>query len=311
MSYRKQFDPDKFSTTRAANVPPPTGDRRDGLVYIYDDDIVLAVNVALATGRPLLVRGPSGSGKSSLARHVARVLKRRYYEDVISSSTQARDLLWKFDTVAQLADASAGTKGEPSQYVQPGILWWAFDPKSAETVTPAKNPNAGDSSDEAVVLLDEIDKADPDVPNNLLVPLGSSEFKVKFPGREVPVKAETPPLVIITTNDERDLPNAFLRRCVVMRLDRPDAKQLAAIAAAHFGPDEDNLYAPIAELVGKLSEEKERAGAVAPSTAEYLDAISACRKLGVGPAKKKKVWEQVARAVLEKPRPDEETAATR
>jgi MoxR-like ATPase len=187
----------------------------------------------------------------------------------------------------------------------------AFDAPLATDVTKSADPNSGDKSEEAVVLLDEIDKADPDVPNNLLVPLGSLQFSVKFPGREVPVRAAKPPLVIITTNDERDLPNAFLRRCVVVRFERPDTKRMVDIAVAHFGEDKEDLYEPVAAIVMQLSDVKERSGGVAPSTAEYLDAISACRKLQVSPSKKKQVWQQVARAVLEKPRPDEETAASR
>ena len=111
--------------------PPPTsaagpGDRRDGGVYVYDDATILAA------GRPLLVRGPSGCGKSSLTRHAARVLRWRYYEKVITSRTQAQDLLWDVDHLRRLQDAQAGhLRGGHERYVRPGVLWWAFDQASA------------------------------------------------------------------------------------------------------------------------------------------------------------------------------------
>jgi len=133
MDYRKLFDPEDvedFGARRSGSV----GDRRDGLVYVYGDskssEIVLAVNVALATGRPLLVRGPSGSGKSSLALNVARVLDYRYYEHVVTSRTVALDLLWRFDVVRRLSDAQAGGTKPLSDYIEPGVLWWAFDPRA-------------------------------------------------------------------------------------------------------------------------------------------------------------------------------------
>lgn len=143
-----------------------TGDRRDGLVYVYNERIELAVNVALATGRPMLVRGPSGGGKSSLARNVARRLKWRYYERVITSRTQAHDLLWTFDALRRLSDAQAQKlEEEAAHYVEPGVLWWAFDPASAarrglpegqSPKRPAEDPGAGPKGSGAVVLLDEI-----------------------------------------------------------------------------------------------------------------------------------------------------------
>src|SRR5258708_27301369 len=193
LTYKKTFDPTTTGSSPTARPVRVTGDRRDGEVYIYNDRIVLAVNVAIATGRPLLVRGPSGSGKSSLAKNVARLLKRRYYEDVISSATQARDLLWKFDTVAQLADASRGQQYEVARYIDPGVLWWAFDRGSAtrrgfpEESAPAlaKDPSPLEGSDAAVLLLDEIDKADPGAPNNRLVPLGALQVMASSPARHV------------------------------------------------------------------------------------------------------------------------------
>src|SRR6476661_3688380 len=110
-------------------------DRRDGAVYVYDPRLKLAVDVALATGRPLLIEGEPGSGKSSLAAFAARNMDWRYYEHVVSSRTRASDLLWRFDTVRRLADAQAraggGAELNDYNYIEPGVLWWAFDRESA------------------------------------------------------------------------------------------------------------------------------------------------------------------------------------
>jgi MoxR-like ATPase len=292
-----------------------TGDRRDGLVYVYNERIELAVNVALATGRPMLVRGPSGGGKSSLARNVARRLKWRYYERVITSRTQAHDLLWTFDALRRLGDAQARRlKEEAAHYVEPGVLWWAFDPASAarrglpeggSPKTPAEDPGAGPKDSGAVVLLDEIDKADPDVPNNLLVPLGSFEFRVRE--TNTPVVARRPLLVLITTNDERVLPAAFLRRCVVLKLDAPLVDDLVGIAEKHYGPDVLGIYRPVAERVVQLAPgggakgaaRKDDAAPSGPSTAEYLDTVRAFSDLSLDPLKEEE-WQLVSAATLSK-----------
>ncbi len=293
------------------------GDRRDGLVYVYNDKIELAVNVALATGRPMLVRGPSGGGKSSLACNIARRMKWCYYEQVVTSRTQARDLLWTFDSLRRLSDAQAKRLREQSaHYVEPGVLWWAFNPASAarrglptgegvEDVTV--DPGIGPKDAGAVVLLDEIDKADPDVPNNLLVPIGSFEFKVRE--TNTTVVAQRPLLLLITTNDERVLPTAFMRRCVVLELDPPDEDLLVKIAEQHYGPDSLNIYRPIAARVVKMAAEgagpgkgavvKGAAAPPAPSTAEYLDTVRAFSDLGLSPRKEDE-WQVVTSATLSK-----------
>jgi MoxR-like ATPase len=312
MTYKKIFDP---TAPPAAAPPGPrrapsrAGDLRDGEVYVYEDEIVLAVNVALATGRPLLLYGPPGSGKSSLAPHVARRLGWRYHAAVITSRTQARDLLYRFDAVRRLGDAQTedGINPNPAAYVEPAALWWAFDRRSARRrgtlegeggVPEAVEPNRAEQPDraEAVVLLDEIDKADPDVPNNLLVPLGSYTFRVHELERDIKVGAT--PLLFITTNDERELPRAFVRRCVTLTLKAPTRDRLVEIAEAHFGPGHRKLYEEVSRLV---AEEEERARArklPAPSTAEYLDAVSACRRLKVVPGKGE--WERIFSMVLRK-----------
>jgi MoxR-like ATPase len=301
MTYRKRFDP-KPTETFTPTAGTTLGDRRDGSAYVYSDEIVLAVNVGLATGRPLLVRGPSGSGKSSLARSISRVLGWRYYEKVISSRTQARDLLWEVDLLRRLQDAQARKLSEDfTPYIKPGVFWWAFDRESARRRgapesklpigPPPEEPGEGLDVQEAVVLLDEIDKADPDVPNNLLVPLGSLRFQVEETG--APVQARKAPLVVITTNDERALPAAFLRRCIELVLKKSGEPELIAIGRAHFGEQQDGLLKDVAQLITKLSGTEE---GDAPSPAEYLDAVRASIELNVKPGSEQ--WEPLSKITV-------------
>src|ERR1700761_3347506 len=134
MQYKKVFD-SKATEASSLRSKPKSGvkqDRRDGLVYLYTDKIEMIVNVGLVTGRPILLRGPSGSGKSSLARNVALRLGRRYYEEVITSKTQHTDLQWRFDLLRRFHDAStAQSLKMDADYLEPRALWWAFNPESA------------------------------------------------------------------------------------------------------------------------------------------------------------------------------------
>lgn len=278
MPYDKLFSPpDTFTASNAGAAALSPGDQREGRVYVYNKDIVLAVNVALATGRPLLIYGPSGSGKSSLARNIAHFKKWRFIERVITSRTQARDLLYDVDLLKRLHDAQAAAvtretfASDMRPYIVPGPLWWAFDPHSARTFAP--EPTWEHQNERAVVLLDEIDKADPDVPNNLLVPLGSLGFEVEPVGETVTVAPARTPLVILTSNEERQLPPAFLRRCVELRITvtRP---RLLDIAHSHF-PERR----PWVERVGALVLPTEK-DAPLPSPAEFVDWLRACDTLG-------------------------------
>ncbi|MFJ4976885.1 AAA family ATPase [Streptomyces coeruleorubidus] len=315
-----------------AECPRPfdSPDRRDGRVYVMLDEVRLAVDVALATGRPLLLRGDPGSGKSSLAPYIARRRGWRYYEHVVTSRTQATDLLWTYDHVQRLSDAQVRAPGEKlsgHRYVTPGPLWWAFAPASAARAgggpgeagsrrreEPFREINDRRSPHQAVVLIDEIDKADPDMPNSLLVPLGSNEFIVAETGERVCKEpapaavhtAENRHLIIVTTNEERELPQAFLRRCVVAWLPEPETERLLRIAEQHFThydgafTDEDRqLAATLAEELSNARQMAKKQGLRPPSTAEFLDALRACRSIGVSPGDER--WELVRRLVLLKP----------
>ncbi len=296
---------------RGAGKPQDVGDQRSAPVYVYHPSIVLAVNVALATGRPLLVRGGSGAGKSTLARNAADVLGWRYYEEVITSRTQARDLLWRVDLVRRLHEAQrrGGRLDEDyTPFIEPGVLWWSFQPQSAKRrgaekkrdkiKPPAHKVGGKADAARAVVLLDEIDKADPDVPNNLLVPLGSLRFQVDETGARVQAERKHAPLVIITTNGERELPVAFLRRCVSIELPAAGLARLTDIVAAHF-PEltrpqaqahVEAVLACFPESKKRLDDERARAAKdgdaerevdLALSPAEVIDAVRAARTLNI------------------------------
>jgi MoxR-like ATPase len=286
-------------------------DPRDGRVYVMSREIDFAVRVAEATGRPLLLRGDPGSGKSSLAAYIARQRGWRYYEHVVTSRTQARDLLWTFDSVRRLADAEVRAHGSELRdydYVEPGVLWWAFARDSAlrrgaaedvervgdgagagAAIEPNASVNEHRSAEHAVVLIDEIDKADPDLPNGLLVPLGSNEFVVTETRTRIgAAHASGQRIIVITTNEERALPQAFLRRCVVLWLEHPKEKQLTEIGLAHLREYEGAIADADKALVDMLVTEMmtvrasaKQQGLRPPSTAEFLDALRACRSLDI------------------------------
>lgn len=316
-----------------------TPDRRDGAVYVFDDSLRLALDVALATRRPLLLRGEPGSGKSSLAAFIARHKNWRYYEYVVTARSRARDVLYTFDSVRKLADASdSHRKTAPLRdecYVEPGALWWAFnresalrrgaainaDPPDPAPIEPNATINDQRSQFDAVVLVDEIDKADPDFPNGLLVPLGSGEFQTLETGflvTQATVDGEQVPqsvgrlLVVITTNEERELPPAFLRRCVIHRLSAPGAERLVEIGWAHLQAEgiirndtDDQLLHSLAVQTHELRARAKAKGRRQPSTAEFLDAVYACRRLEVTVGDNL-TWKHVERLVLSKDDRDED-----
>jgi MoxR-like ATPase len=304
LRYSRIFDPDSRRGAKRRSPVTGYGDQRGSPDYVYTEQITLAVNVALATARPLLIQGPAGSGKSSLASDIARRMEWDFYEEVISSRTQARDLCWTFDAVQRLRDAQAQLPVDrPEAYVRPGILWRALDPSGAADLDPggAGDNDGGPQSaprEGAVVLLDEIDKADPDTPNDLLVPLGSGTFRVTDLGTDITLRRALQPLVLVTTNNERELPKAFMRRCVVLHLPEPSKEWLAVVAAAHYGSGEQALYDQVAGYVIEARKRAEAGGERPPSTAEFLDALQACRELGIRPGTE--AWNKVALATLAK-----------
>jgi MoxR-like ATPase len=286
-----------------AKVRDRPGDHRGGAVYHMHPRLRLAVDLAIVTGRPLLVRGEPGSGKSSLAPYLARNLKARYYEEVVTASTRVEDFLWRFDTVRKLSDAQARQRGSKApddrEYVVPGVLWKAFNPDGqfSEVGKP-----------DAVVLVDEIDKADPDVPNGLLVPIGSGRFYVPTIGQWIEIPPAHHVFVVITTNEERQLPPAFLRRCIVAQIPPPTKDSLIEVARLHFmGPGSGDPAVYDAALFGALADrlldlrttmtKRERP----PGIAEYLDAVRACRDLNLDPRVESPAWKAVDEYTLRKP----------
>jgi len=296
-----------IATDFAPDAPAPGSGR-----YVYDADLQRAVRVALATGRPLLLRGAPGCGKTTLARDVARRLGRVYYQQVVTSRTEARDLEWGFDAVRRLADAQLrGDRGRVARlanYVEPRVLWWGFDPASAARrgggSTGASDPGeffgeAPSPERAAVVLVDEIDKAEPEVANDLLEPFDTNGFTVAE--TRFAVKKQRDVFLVVTTNDERDLPGAFLRRCIVQEIHRPGAAALGAIADAHFaGAVTADLVAAVASALDRLAAQARERRLREPGVAEFLDALRACNELGVAPGSPE--WEPVTRLALWKHR---------
>jgi MoxR-like ATPase len=305
--WHDDFDPTKYRLQAAGSKPGQ--DTRDGSVYVYTKPITLAVRVALATGRPLLLLGPPGSGKSSLAAYVARSMNWNYFEQVVTSRTRAQDLLWSFDAIRRLRDAHANRLHQAAEpYIEPRVLWWAFNPPDArlrgakelpEGVPTAVVPGELRGDDHpAVVLIDEVDKADPDVPNDLLVALGSQRFRVDEIGRDI--VADRRLLVFITSNNERSLPPAFLRRCVIHSLDQPSAERLVEIASAHFPDKSDanqDLFEQVAKRVVGMRKDAADSTQPPPSTAEYLDAVRACLGFEIKPGDSP-LWNAISSAVL-------------
>ena len=273
--------------------------------YVYQDSrIVLAVNVALAARRPLLVSGSPGSGKSTLAADVAAHLGWSFAGTTITSRTRQEDLVARVDSVRRLADAQAKNLRDDDAYLVPGVLWWAFDADSAAAVAGHAadiRTDPGQAGNGVVVLLDEIDKAEPDLPNDLLAPL--DRFEIRVPTRGL-ITARSRVLIVITSNRERTTPPAFLRRCIALELsdDRPGF--FIAVAESHFGARPDTLYGDIATRMLQLSQLAEDERRRKPSIAEYLDTVRASLEFGQRPPTEASpgtaLWMAIEEAALRK-----------
>lgn len=222
--------------------------------YVATDDLQLAVNAAVTLQRPLLIKGEPGTGKTMLAEEVAAAMGKQLISWHIKSTTKAQQGLYEYDAVSRLRDSQLGDDKvhDIKNYIKPGKLWEAF------------------TSDEQVVLLiDEIDKADIEFPNDLLVELDKMQFSVYETGETITAKQR--PIIIITSNNEKELPDAFLRRCFFHYIRFPDKKTMQAIIQVHF-PDlkKDLLNAALETFfeIRDISGLKKR-----PSTSELIDWI--------------------------------------
>jgi len=220
--------------------------------YVATEDLMVAVNAAIALQRPLLVKGEPGTGKTVLAEEIAKSLGKKLITWSIKSTTRAQQGLYEYDAVSRLRDSQLGDERvhDIANYIVKGKLWDAFE------------------ADEApVLLIDEIDKADIEFPNDLLQELDRMEFYVYETQKMV--TATNRPIVIITSNNEKELPDAFLRRCFFHYIRFPDAETMAQIVDVHFPDIQKRL---VSEALNLFYDMRDVAGLKKkPSTSELLD----------------------------------------
>jgi MoxR-like ATPase len=222
--------------------------------YVAADDLKVAVNAAIALERPLLVKGEPGTGKTELARQVAQALGLRLIEWHVKSTTKAAQGLYEYDAVSRLRDSQLGEERvhDVSNYIRKGKLWEAFE-----------------ANEKVVLLIDEIDKADIEFPNDLLQELDRMEFHVYETGETITARRR--PIVIITSNNEKELPDAFLRRCFFHYIRFPDMETLERIVEVHYPGIKKRL---VHAALTQFYELRETPGLKKrPSTSEALDWI--------------------------------------
>ncbi len=248
--------------------------------YVVSNELMNAVNIAMALEKPLLIKGEPGTGKTMLAQAISKALDKKLIIWNIKSTTKAQDGLYVYDVVQRLYDSQFGTDGvdDIKKYVKMGKLGEAF------------------SSDEQVILLiDEIDKADLEFPNDLLWELDKMEFYI--PETKETVKAKKRPIVIITSNAEKELPDAFLRRCIFHYIQFPDKPLMEEIIKVHFDNLDQKLLDSVMEVfywIRDLSSINKK-----PSTSEVIDWIQALEIGGI-PAEKIKEEIPFAGVLLKK-----------
>lgn len=284
--------------------------------HVFTAQEVNAVNAALATGRPLLVLGEPGCGKSQLARAAAKRLARPFIRMAVDAQTESRDLLYEVDALSRLGRAHGGVRSEQdakdleeARFTRPGPLWWALNWEEALTYQEKNGlvrasleksakkrcmaPETWAPTDGLVLLLDEIDKGDPSVPNGLLAVLGDGWFDVPGDKEIRQSLSQAPPLIVITTNGERTLPAAFLRRCLVLQMGLPKAteplvKFLAERGRAQvpglqdFGVEllgEECPYVQVAKRLVDARKQIEQRHLSPPGLAEYIDLLVAVENL--------------------------------
>ncbi|HZH12260.1 MAG TPA: MoxR family ATPase [Microvirga sp.] len=232
--------------------------------YVATEDLTVAVNAAITLERPLLVKGEPGTGKSVLAEEIARSLNAPLLTWHIKSTTRAQQGLYEYDAVSRLRDSQLGDPrvSDIRNYIKRGKLWEAF----ASDVRP-------------VLLIDEIDKADIEFPNDLLLELDRMEFFVYETGETI--KARQRPIVIITSNNEKELPDAFLRRCFFHYIKFPDAQTMARIVEVHYPGIKHRL---VEEALRIFFDVREVPGLrKKPSTSELLDWLKLLLSEDIGP----------------------------
>ncbi|MFQ5533292.1 MAG: AAA family ATPase [Sphingomonadales bacterium] len=233
--------------------------------YVTTDDLMVAVNAAITLGRPLLVKGEPGTGKTILAAEIAKALGKPLIEWHVKSTTKAQQGLYEYDAVSRLRDSQLGDDRvhDIANYIQRGKLWEAFD-----------------ANEPPVLLIDEIDKADIEFPNDLLLELDRMEFFV-YETKQT-VKAAHRPIMLITSNNEKELPDAFLRRCFFHYIRFPDQDTMRDIVNVHFPGIHRNL---VREALTVFYEVREVPGLKKkPSTSELLDWLKLLLAEDVDPA---------------------------
>lgn len=233
--------------------------------YVASEELMASVNVAMALKKPLLIKGEPGTGKTMLAQAVANSLGLKLIVWNVKSTTKAQDGLYMYDTIQRLYDGQFGEEGvdDIARYIKLGKLGEAFE-----------------SDEQVVLLIDEIDKADLEFPNDLLWELDQMEFYIHETKRTV--KAKKRPIVIITSNAEKELPDAFLRRCIFHYIEFPNEELMREIVKVHFPDVEENLLKNAMDTfywIRSIREVRKK-----PSTSELIDWINALQIGGIDAA---------------------------